>query len=74
LDGTAGTYFYGYNSLPAKNHEPAVWSVFKKQVAFKNNLIALLDQTYPSVKALFDSPVREMGARSGGILLRPFGT
>ena len=25
----------------------------------KNNLIALLDQTYPDVNALFDSPVRE---------------
>ena len=27
----------------------------------KNNLIALLDQTYPGVNALFDSPVREDG-------------
>lgn len=29
----------------------------------KNNLIALLDQTYPGVNALFDSPVREDGSR-----------
>ena len=29
----------------------------------KNNLIALLDQTYPGVNALFDSPVREDGSQ-----------
>ncbi len=31
----------------------------KNKVAFRNNLIALLDQTYPGVNALFDSPTRE---------------
>ena len=29
----------------------------------KNNLIALLDQTYPGVNALFESPVREDGSQ-----------
>ena len=35
----------------------------KNKVAFKNNLIALLDQTYPGVNALFDSPVRGDGSQ-----------
>lgn len=35
----------------------------KNKVAFKNNLIALLDQTYPDVNALFDSPVRADGSQ-----------
>jgi len=35
----------------------------KNKTAVKNNLIALLDQTYPSVNALFDSPVREDGSQ-----------
>jgi transposase len=33
----------------------------KQKTAMKNNLIALLDQTFPGVNSLFDSP-----ARSGG--------
>ena len=35
----------------------------KNKTAFKNNLIALLDQTYPGVNALFDSPVRADGSQ-----------
>jgi len=35
----------------------------KNKVAFKNNLIALLDQTYPGVNTLFDSPVRTDGSQ-----------
>ena len=35
----------------------------KNKVAFKNNLIALLDQTYPGVNTLFDSPAREDGSQ-----------
>lgn len=35
----------------------------KMATAMKNNLIALLDQTYPGVNALFNSPVREDGHR-----------
>lgn len=34
----------------------------KNKTAFKNNLIALLDQTYPGVNALFESPVRADGS------------
>ena len=33
-----------------------------QKVAAKNNLIALLDMTYPGVNKLFDSPVREDGS------------
>ena len=35
----------------------------KTKTMMKNNLIALLDQTYPSVNALFNSPVREDGTQ-----------
>ena len=35
----------------------------KNKIAFKNNLIALLDQTYPGANALFDSPVRADGSQ-----------
>lgn len=34
----------------------------KQKVASKSNLIALLDQTYPGVNELFDSPVRSDGS------------
>lgn len=35
----------------------------KNKTALKNNLIALLDQTYPGVNALFDSPARGDGSQ-----------
>ena len=35
----------------------------KMKTMMKNNLIALLDQSYPGVNALFDSPVREDGTQ-----------
>ena len=35
----------------------------KTKTMMKNNLIALLDQTYPGANALFDSPVREDGTQ-----------
>lgn len=35
----------------------------KNKTALKNNLIALLDQTYPGVNALFDSPARADGSQ-----------
>lgn len=35
----------------------------KTKTMIKNNLIALLDQTYPGVNALFGSPVREDGTQ-----------
>lgn len=35
----------------------------KSKTAMKNNLIALLDQTYPGVNALFSSPTREDGSQ-----------
>lgn len=35
----------------------------KNKTAFKNNLIALLDQTYPDANTYFDSPVRHDGSQ-----------
>ncbi|CVK19638.1 IS110 family transposase [Sporomusa sphaeroides] len=35
----------------------------KSKIAMKNNLIALLDQTYPGANALFSSPTREDGSQ-----------
>ncbi len=35
----------------------------KHKTAMKNNLIGILDQTYPGVNAYFDSPVREDGSQ-----------
>lgn len=35
----------------------------KNKTAFKNNLITLLDQTYPGVNALFESPARADGSQ-----------
>ena len=45
--------------LKTMNRQYGLYS--KNKVALKNNLIALLDQTYPGVNALFDSPVRADG-------------
>lgn len=46
------------------------FSFFMKQkVAAKANLIALLDNTYPGVNKLFDSPVRDDGSENGWIML-----
>jgi transposase len=47
--------------LKSMNRQYGLYS--KNKVAFKNNLIALLDQTYPGVNALFDSPVRGDGSQ-----------
>lgn len=35
----------------------------KEKTAFKNNLISLLDQTYPGVNDFFDSPARSNGSQ-----------
>jgi len=47
--------------LKSMNRQYGLYS--KNKVAFKNNLIDLLDQTYPGVNALFDSPVRADGSQ-----------
>jgi transposase len=47
--------------LKSMNRQYGLYS--KNKTAVKNNLIALLDQTYPGVNALFDSPVREDGSQ-----------
>lgn len=47
--------------LKSMNRQYGLYS--KNKVAFKNNLIALLDQTYPGVNDLFDSPVRADGSQ-----------
>lgn len=45
--------------LKSMNWQYGLYS--KNKIAYKNNLIALLDQTYPGANALFNSPVREDG-------------
>ena len=47
--------------LKTLNRQHALYS--KMKTAMKNNLIALLDQTYPGVNALFGSPAREDGTQ-----------
>lgn len=43
------------------NRQCILYTKIKKMM--KNNLIALLDQTYPDVNALFDSSIREDGTQ-----------
>ena len=47
--------------LKTLNRQQSLYS--KTKTMMKNNLIALLDQTYPGVNDLFDSPVREDGSQ-----------
>ena len=47
--------------LKTLNRQQSLYT--KTKTMMKNNLIALLDQTYPGVSALFDSPVREDGSQ-----------
>lgn len=47
--------------LKTLNRQQALYS--KTRTMMKNNLIALLDQTYPGVNTLFESPVREDGSQ-----------
>ena len=47
--------------LKTLNRQHALYS--KMKTSMKNNLIALLDQTYPGVNALFGSPAREDGTQ-----------
>lgn len=49
------------NQLKILNRQFAFYS--KQKTALKNNLIALLDMTYPGVNKLFDSPVRSDGSQ-----------
>lgn len=49
------------NQLKTLNRQFAFYS--KHKTAIKNNLIALLDMTYPGVNNLFDSPVRSDGSQ-----------
>ena len=43
------TYTYGHDSYAAENAEPQQGLYSKTKTMMKNNLIALLDQTYPGV-------------------------
>lgn len=49
--------------LKLKNMNRQYGLYSKSKTALKNNLIALLDQTYPGANALFDSPVRMDGSQ-----------
>ena len=57
--------------LKTLNRQQRLYS--KTKTMIKNNLITLLDQTYPGVNDLFDSPVRRAAARNGWTLPRSFG-
>jgi transposase len=47
--------------LKTLNRQQGLYS--KTKTMMKNNLIALLDQTYPGINDLFDSPVRDDGSQ-----------
>lgn len=47
--------------LKTMNRQYALYT--RSKTAMKNNLIALLDQTYPGANALFSSPAREDGSQ-----------
>ncbi|NYB73087.1 IS110 family transposase [Sedimentibacter hydroxybenzoicus DSM 7310] len=47
--------------LKSMNRQYSLYT--KNKTAMKNNLIALLDQTYPGVNALFESPTRADGSQ-----------
>lgn len=47
--------------LKTMNRQYGLFS--KNRTTLKNNLISLLDQTYPGANALFDSPVRDDGSQ-----------
>lgn len=49
------------NQLKTMNRQFAFYT--KQKTSYKNNLIALLDMTYPGVNTLFDSPVRSDGSQ-----------
>ena len=49
------------NQLKTMNRQFAFY--MKHKTAMKNNLICLLDQTFPGVNAYFDSPAREDGSQ-----------
>lgn len=49
------------NQLKTLNQQFAFYT--KQKTASKNNLVALLDMTYPGVNTLFDSPARDDGSQ-----------
>lgn len=49
------------NQLKTMNRQFAFY--MKQKTAFKNNLISLLDQTYPSANSFFDTPARSDGSQ-----------
>ena len=58
--------------LKTLNRRQGLYS--KTKTMMKNNLIALLDQTYPGVNTFFDSPVREEGSHCAAVGgLPPYG-
>ena len=59
------------NQLKTMNRQFSFYTDLK--TATKNNLIALLDQTFPGVNGFFDSPARNDGHQKWGILPIPTG-
>ena len=57
--------------LKTLNRQQSLYA--KTKTMMKNNLIALLDQTYPGVNAYLTALSVRTAARSGWTLPRPFG-
>ena len=55
-----------HNQLKTMNRQFGFY--MKHKTAMKNNLISILDQTYPGVNTYFDSTANEDGSESGVIL------
>ena len=49
------------NQLKTMNHQFSFY--MKQKTSYKNNLISLLDQTYPGINDFFDSPARSDGSQ-----------
>lgn len=58
------------NQLKTMNRQFDLYTQTK--VSMKNNLISLLDQTYPGVNTLFKSPAREDGSQKWVYFAEPF--
>lgn len=58
--------------LKIMNRQYGLYS--KSKVSMKNNLISLLDQTFPCVNTLFSSPAREDGSQKWVDFAASFGT
>lgn len=54
------------NQLKTMNRQFGTY--MKHKMAMKNNLIGILDQTYPGVNTYFDSPARNDGSQKYNLI------